>query len=82
MYETCREFGVLEYVVTSITRGVYISNSQWKKKLKCVICNRERAATSVMYKNIQLYKKCVAVGNIWRGGILQSTTQIMSNIVE
>ena len=68
MYETCREFGFLEYVVTSITHGVYISKSQSKKKLKCVIWNRERvkwAPISVMYINIQLYKKCVAVGNIW-----------------
>ena len=42
MYDTCSKYGVLQFVIESITNGYYVSKLEWKKKVKRVIWKRER----------------------------------------
>ena len=68
MYETCLEYGLLEYVINAVRTGQYISNREWKRKVKDVIWQRERytyVANCNIYKSMTLYKNCISPRNVW-----------------
>ena len=62
MYNTCKEYGLVKFVMQSINNGVYISMSQWKTRIKNVIYHREKCkwiANCMLYKSIGLYTMCI-----------------------
>ena len=68
MYNSCIEYGLLEYVMISIQTGSYISNAEWKTKIKGIIWNREKCtyiANSIVYTNLVMYKHCISPGVVW-----------------
>ncbi len=56
----CMDYGMIEYINQSLKSGVVVSKSEWKRMVKgCAKEKEEREwiATSMMYKNIDIFKE-------------------------
>ncbi len=56
----CMDYGMVEYINQSLKSGVVVSKSEWKRMVKG--CTKEKEgrewiATSMMYKNIDIFKE-------------------------
>ena len=68
MYDTCSQYGMLQYVMDSIKSGSYVSTLEWKKKVKHVILRREIdtwRANCLVYRSVDMYIRCITYGNVW-----------------
>ncbi len=65
----CMDYGMIEYIDQSLKSGVVVSTSEWKRMVKGCAKEkegREWITTSMMYKNIDIFKEVeINFQNCW-----------------
>jgi hypothetical protein len=85
MLRIIKDYGMMEYVTTALETGVFMSQSQWKRKVKEKIIEKEHqewTATGFMYRGAMDFKKIGVDINMGWGGwqIARWNSSMLKNI--